>query len=87
MQWFGTPWPSVERRAPVCSNDQNRVPTPVGVGCGTCRRALRSSDSGVLIPHVTGGQGTYQRPYHVRCFVRMVLGPLDTLMLPPGGSS
>jgi hypothetical protein len=74
MHWFGEPWPAPERRAPVCANDRERVPVPIGMGCGACRRPLDATAQGVLIPHLSLQGPIVQRAYHLRCFLRQVLG-------------
>ena len=80
MRWFGEPWPSPERRAPVCEDDAKRMEVPAGEPCsGQCGRLIETSDRGVAIPFLTGGPNwtpiqmdeTY---FHAKCFLRMVVG-------------
>ena len=79
MKWFGEPWPSAELRAPVCEDDADRMPVPVGEPCARCQRPFGARDRGVAIPFVTGGldweavqiQEIY---HHIRCFLAGVIG-------------
>lgn len=79
MKWFGEPWPSPERRAPVCEDDADRIDVPVGKPCERCQRVFEPADRGVAIPFVTRGldwgtaqvQETY---HHAKCFLATVLG-------------
>jgi hypothetical protein len=63
--WFGDPWPSAELRAPVCEDDAERAPTPVGQRCTLCRENIEDGDRGLL-----EGSGWV----HVECANRAVLG-------------
>lgn len=77
--WFGDPWPTAELRAPVCENDADRVPTPVGRACLQCDRPVADGDRGVLIPHVfaKGPDGWEMRPQHLDCLLRAILPGYD----------
>lgn len=70
-KWFGEPWPSADQRAPVCADDADRVPTPVGKMCGKCEKHIWNGDQGVVIP----GMGV-QTPFHKDCFLEMIIGPI-----------
>lgn len=79
VKWFGKPWPAdweEHGRAPVCSDEADRVGVPVGLRCFQCQIPIRTGDSGVVIPHM-GRPGTQPttNPFHIECFLRMVLGP------------
>lgn len=80
MKWFGEPWPSdweVNGRAPVCENDSEHVPTPLGAYCLYCDKGIGRGDQGVLIPFIGGPdyEGPEAHYVHIKCLMRNVLGP------------
>lgn len=76
VMWFGEPWPSAEERAPVCDNDADRVPVPVGQVCGQCGEPLAPRARGVVIPSTT------DEPWHLECLLYNTLGPSWETFLP-----
>lgn len=48
-RWFGEPWPERDRRAPVCSSEQDKVETPVGERCLVCGEAIEEGDRGIVM--------------------------------------
>lgn len=74
-KWFGTPWPAPDRRAPVCADDANQVPVPVGSSCLYCTQMIQRGNQGVLLPYLREDGTAGQAAYHLRCFLRSVLGP------------
>lgn len=78
MQWFGDPWPSAERRAPVCEDDKDRVPLPPGELCGMCGNLIEEGSQGVVMPHqsfsdiMPGMVVTEIRYHHLDCILRNV---------------
>lgn len=74
-KWFGEPWPSPDRRAPVCANDADRVPVPVGRTCGGCGKTIWAKDQGVLIGAFHSDQTMGTTPFHIQCMLDVVLGP------------
>ena len=73
MKWFGEPWPSAELRAPVCEDDADRMPVPVGELCERCRLMIQPTDRGVAIPFLTGILAL-EVYHHIRCFLAGVVG-------------
>ena len=72
MKWFGSPWPSAELRAPVCEDDADRVPVPVGKDCIFCDDPIIASDQGLTIPHMTAERLGIEAQAHLNCFLRNV---------------
>lgn len=72
-KWFGPPWPSAELRAPVCEDDADKVPTPVGHACTVCWRSILDDDQGVLIPCLLSETAWEMLPTHIVCFLRQVV--------------
>lgn len=73
MRWFGEPWPSAERRAPVCEDDGDRMPVPVGSRCAYCEKDIEPDDRGVAIPFAIGSLA-HQLFYHSKCFLGLLVG-------------
>lgn len=69
MNWFGNPWPSAEARAPVCEDDAERVPVPVGELCLFCDESIAEDDRGELMGY-SGGM----RAVHIECTFRQSVG-------------
>lgn len=68
-RWFGESW-----GAPVC-DPLYHIETPVGVKCGGgCRRTIEAGDQGLTIPHVSMQMTTERSPYHLNCFMSMIMG-------------
>lgn len=84
--WFGEPWPEDWRehgRAPVCADDAERVPVPVGEPCLHCVEVIGPSDQGTLMPCIEQGPhglAAVLRPVHAECLLRMTLGGPAHLM-------
>jgi hypothetical protein len=82
MNWFGPPWPSAAARAPVCVDDADRIPTPVGEKCLYCREPIGPDDRGVNMPYVhLADASTSTRDFvtsvayaHIECSFRQVMG-------------
>lgn len=74
MKWFGTPWPTPEFRAPVCSDDADRVEVPVGDLCLRCGQMIVPTDRGVEIPLVLDEDNVSMVSYHARCWLAEVVG-------------
>lgn len=72
MNWFGEPWPSADKRAEVCSNDEYHRDVPVGIPCWLCGVEFVAEDQGVLIPMALDRDGWSAS--HITCFLDMVLG-------------
>lgn len=78
--WFGEPWPSAELRAPVCEDDNRRIPVPVGGVCYLCDELIDDTDRGVAIPSVVTDKATGEPMpsqlvhSHIECHLRSVLG-------------
>jgi hypothetical protein len=69
VRWFGPPWPSPTRPAPVCRPDTHTA-TPVGERCRFCGEAFTEVDSGVSIPGL-GGAPPWSH-YGLRCWMRVI---------------
>lgn len=70
MKWFGDPWPSAEYRAPVCEDDADRVPVPVGGSCAYCDKPISERDRGIVIPHLgTAARLDVETYWHLGCFL------------------
>ena len=81
MKWFGEPWPSAELRAPVCEDDNERVPPPrPGEECALCGQPIEAGAQGVVIPHMAASDImpgmfiTEIRYNHIDCLTRSVGG-------------
>ena len=72
-RWFGAPWPSTDRRAPVCEDDAQRVPTPLNEDCMMCGHPIRPDDSGCSMPHLSESGAEWKYTHRV-CMLRMSLG-------------
>lgn len=71
-RWFGEPWPSADRRAPVCEDDSMRAVTPVGIPCGWCAVKIEPDDQGMLIPYIGGPPFPMDLiPHHRACMLAM----------------
>lgn len=69
MKWFGEPWPAADFRAPVCEDDTERIPTPVGEPCLWCGEPIADRDRGQMIfgpPALV--------PAHIECLTRQAFG-------------
>lgn len=77
--WFGDPWPSADYRAPVCEDDADRVPAPIGETCLHCREGITGEDRGILMPYLDV-DGRHVGPVHAECLLRMTLGGPAHLM-------
>jgi hypothetical protein len=64
MRWFGEPWPSAELRAPVCEDDAERMPVPVGSACLHCNELIDENDRGTEVGYI--GPGGYPSGYGIR---------------------
>lgn len=53
--WFGEPWPRPDWRAPVCEDDANRIPVPLGSTCFQCGELIDEDDQGCAYPSVVAG--------------------------------
>lgn len=49
IRWFGSPWPSASRRAPICDDDHYRAETPVGKLCTFCAEPIEWDDRGIIM--------------------------------------
>ena len=70
MQWFGEPWPSAELRAPVCEDDNDRVPVPIEAQCLFCGKDIvtgQAGISGLVLPHINADGSRDKRYSHVHC--------------------
>lgn len=65
-RWFGESWD-----APVCDLATHAA-TPVGETCPDCGGGIFEGHQGLLIPWAEDG---VERAYHLKCFLRDVLGP------------
>lgn len=78
MGWWGEPWPSEHLRAPVCEDDSERVPVPVGLPCLACRELIREGERGTVTSALVDGEGGWPEataaPIHVECSLRTVIG-------------
>jgi hypothetical protein len=75
MQWFGSPWPSADYRAPVCEDDAMRVPPPAaGEECVLCGLDFKPDAKGVVMPHLAADWTTEQRYCHLGCLLGNVGG-------------
>jgi hypothetical protein len=78
MKWFGEPWPRADYRAPVCEDDADRAPTPVGASCSYCNHQISDRDRGVVIPHMgTGTRLDVETYWHLDCFLEAVGVPFE----------
>lgn len=68
MKWFGLSW-----GAPV-NESCEKVATPVGEECGRCGVAIKPSDRGFVMMHIS--EASYEwKPWHFACQMEEVLGP------------
>lgn len=76
MQWFGSPWPSEELRAPVCEDDADRAPNPrPGTLCVLCDREIEPGARGVVMPHLAAdNMSAVLRYCHLGCLLSNVGG-------------
>lgn len=75
MRYFGPPGD-----APVYEGT-DRATTPVGEKCFSCHVAIKLGDQGFLIPNVSKAtvrdDGSFEElPWHRRCLMENVLGPM-----------
>lgn len=73
MRWFGTPWPLVDARAPICENDAERMETPVGEVCLYCEEPIGADDRGTEMPYIHDDVSEI-RFIHIECSFRQVMG-------------
>ena len=73
MKWFGEPWPSAEVRAPICEDDADRIPTPVGEPCLWCMEPIEDGDQGEAMPALREDGWTTSYG-HRECLFRQVVG-------------
>lgn len=84
IQWFGEPWPSAERRAPICADDSNKIATPVNTNCLECKKPIEEKHRGVVTgcsPGIWGhwildrdGARVPVCSYHLVCWLKEVVG-------------
>jgi hypothetical protein len=68
--WFGEPWPTAQFRAPVCENDDERVPAPMPwVRCLFCKEPFPFLARGVVIPHLDDEGLWREHPLHLACLL------------------
>ena len=73
MNWFGSPWPSEELRAPVCDDDALRIPSPPDWElCILCDKPFRAAAQGVRMPHLTAEGHAEERYCHIECLLSNV---------------
>ena len=84
--WFGDPWPSWEKRSPICSDDELWVVVPDGIKCIECSKRLTNErDHGVVTgcnPSIWGhfalelsdGGVLSACAYHLACYLAVVCG-------------
>lgn len=80
-KWFGEPWPRPDWRAPICEDDADRIPIPVGTPCYRCGELIDEDDQGTASPGWIG-MGANDKPEwhpeplydHKECGLRAVLG-------------
>lgn len=48
IRFFGEPWGNDNMRAPICDDDQYRIPVPVGTKCMSCSKAIEEHHRGVV---------------------------------------
>lgn len=74
--WFGEPWPSADYRAPICEDDNLRIPVPVGEFCVWCQEPIVENDRGTCMMGMNADE-TWQRMYaHIECGFMNVTGPI-----------
>lgn len=49
IRWFGSPWPSASKRAPICDDDYYRAEAPVGKLCIFCTEPIEEDDRGIIM--------------------------------------
>jgi hypothetical protein len=82
MRWFGEPWPRADFRAPVCEDDAEQMPVPVGKPCAGCGQPINTESRGVEIPGYLPGRDASGMKilefnfayFHARCFLAEVVG-------------
>jgi hypothetical protein len=74
VRWFGEPWPSEEKRAPVCSSDENRIEIPIGEHCERCEHSILPVHQGLRVRAATGHRRPRYVYYHAPCMLANVLG-------------
>lgn len=67
MRWFGPKW-----GAPIC-DELEEATAPVGDPCFLCGEPIAVGQRGLLIPHMEE-TADVERPWHVRCFLRSIVG-------------
>jgi hypothetical protein len=73
MYWFGEPWPAAEYRAPVCADDEERVPAPLpGELCILCGEDFQPGARGVYMQNITAEGTSDMRYCHVECLMTNV---------------
>lgn len=86
IHWFGSPWPSEQKRAPICENDDDQLPvdTVLEKRCVECGKLFTEKDHGVVTQCVgnvwhhfwidINGDNTCVCAYHLRCWLTEVVG-------------
>lgn len=84
MRWFGHPWPSEIRRAPVCEDDADHVDLPTGARCCYCEKWIGPNDQGVVMAASAGVRHSFEMilgarrhiivAQHLDCLLYQVLG-------------
>jgi hypothetical protein len=86
VRWFGKPWPSDDRRAPICEDDEYQVHAPVGYQCGRCDELFEAEDQGIVMAYagapLAGNTFTLETEdgeavviaEHLHCFLYSTLG-------------
>jgi hypothetical protein len=73
-RWFGEPWPRADYRAPVCEDDDLRIPVPVGETCYLCDTLIVETDRGQET-YGLGLKGVEGPMYHhIECMMRTTQG-------------
>lgn len=74
--WFGEPWPSRDRRAPICEDDESSIAAPAGEVCTHCAQVLTGADRGVAVPYLERDDlaPATHGYWHLRCFLAEVCG-------------
>lgn len=69
-EWFGEPWPSAKRRAPICEDDTLQVPVPPeGDLCTFCDKPFAPGDRGIKMGHITAELTSEVRSVHLDCLL------------------
>lgn len=79
MRWFGEPWPTTEQRAPICSDDEQRMEVPIGQRCAYCDRLISKKSRGVSMPRlpIRFGITPEDEVAHLDCLRRAAFGAME----------